>query len=901
MKKAIGSGIGSVALFSCAIAPAAMAACSDPAPASGVTVTCSGTGIAPVAAQPGSTNVTVNIDNTATSSFTRAVNRIGISVEAGSNITNSGQLVLTGGGGTGTFRGAVLLGSGDGNQITNAAGASLTTTGASNDGMAVDGSGNTLTNHGTISTSGPSAYGITAPWGAVSTGQHDNTIINTGTVTTTGSSARALSVVGSNGTVTNSGTLESSGAGSQTVFLQGNNARLVNSGTISASGAVGVRSPDAVVSNTVSSSFTATIENQAGGRIISQNGFGIRTLNGNTTLTNAGLVESGVGTAIGMGNGNNTLILQTGSVINGSADGGNGNNTLTLQGTGTAANAFLNFGTLHMQGSLWNWTGSGTFNQVYVDSGTLNVASTLDAPVNVAAGTTLGGYGTVTGAVANNGTIAVANALPALAASGNGTFTINGALTNAGLVQLGGAGVGNRLNIGSYVGQNGALALNTYLGGDGAPSDQLVINGGTATGSTRLQINNVGGPGAETVANGIQVVLAANGATTSPSAFMLAGPVKAGAYQYHLVHGGITPGTADNWYLRNSVPSVDGVVDPPDPAIGTPPLPEPPPAGEDPIVTYRPEVPVYAALPGVARQLGIQQLGTFHDRQGAQSLLTQDGALPAAWARAWGGHDTLTQRGDANPQFKGDIFGAQAGQDIYARTGDNGHRDRFGLFAGFARATGDVNGFALGMQGLDAGHLAVNAYSLGAYWTHIGPGGWYTDVVLMGSTLDAKPRSRDGIGDTTHGRAITGSVEAGLPIPLGGNVELEPQAQLVWQRLSFNDLDDGISTVGFNRGNTFLGRAGLRLLGRYESARVSWQPYVRLNLLRTFGDNDRTTFGGDTVLGANVGQTAGKLDLGVAAQLGKSTSLYAAASGLTNLGGERQRSVSGSVGVRWAW
>ena len=88
MKKAIGGASG-VMLMSCALAPAAMAACSDPAPASGVTVTCSGTGIAPVAAQPGSTNVTVNIDNTATSSFTRAVNRIGISVEAGSTITLS--------------------------------------------------------------------------------------------------------------------------------------------------------------------------------------------------------------------------------------------------------------------------------------------------------------------------------------------------------------------------------------------------------------------------------------------------------------------------------------------------------------------------------------------------------------------------------------------------------------------------------------------------------------------------------------------------------------------------------------------------------------------------------------------------------------------------------------------
>lgn len=901
MKKAIGSGVGGIVLLSWAIAPPATAACSDPAPASGVTVTCSGAGIAPVAAQAGSTGVTVNIDASASSSFTRAVNPVGISVDTGSAITNNGQLTLTGGGGSGGSRGAVLLGTGNGNSLTNAAGAGITTTGAFNDGMAANGSGNTLTNNGSISTAGPNAYGISAAWGQTNLGQLDNTIINTGTVTTSGSNARAASILGGNGTINNSGTLSSTGAAGQTVYFQGNNGHLINTGSILASGAVGGVTPDAVVSNTVGSSFTALIENRAGGRIISQNGAGIRTLNGNTTLINAGLVESGVGTAIRMGNGNNTLILQTGSVINGSADGGAGANTVTLQGSGTATNLFLNFQTLTMQGAAWTWNGSGGFSQAQVQSGALNVSGTLDAPTQVSAGAVLGGYGTVNGAVVNQGTVAVANALPALAGGASGAFTINGALTNAGLVQIGGAGAGNRLNVTSYAGQNGTLALNTYLAGDGAHSDRLVINGGTASGSTGLRITNVGGPGQATAANGIQVVEAANGATTAPSAFMLSGPVKAGAYQYYLVHGGVTPGTAENWYLRNTVPSEDGVTDPPDPAIGTPPLPEPPAAGEDPIVLYRPEVPVYAALPGVARQLGIQQLATFHDRQGEQSRLTQDGALPAAWARAWGGHDTLSQRGDASPQFKGTLFGMQAGQDVYARASDSGQRDRFGLFAGFARAVGDVNGYALGRAGLDAGSLAVNAYSVGGYWTHIGPGGWYTDTVLMGSALDAKPRSRDGIGATTHGRAITGSIEAGLPIPLGGNVELEPQAQLVWQRVSFNDLDDGISTVAFSRGNTFLGRAGVRLLGRFESSGTSWQPYVRLNLLRSFGSDDRLTFGGETVLGASVGQTAGKVDLGVAAQVGKTTSLYAAASGLANLGGARQRSLAGSVGVRWAW
>ena len=212
----------------------------------------------------------------------------------------------------------MLLGVNNGNQITNANGASITTSGAYNDGMAANGSGNTLTNRGSITTSGPNAYGMTAAWGQTNVGQSNNTLINSGTVTTSGSNARAASILGGNGTINNSGTLSTSGANSPTAYLQGNNDQLINSGTITASGA----GSDAVFSNTAGSSFVATIQNLAGGSIISQNGSGIRTLNGSSTITNAGLVQSGIGTAITMGNGNNTLILQTGSVINGAADGG---------------------------------------------------------------------------------------------------------------------------------------------------------------------------------------------------------------------------------------------------------------------------------------------------------------------------------------------------------------------------------------------------------------------------------------------------------------------------------------------------------------------------------------------------------------------------------------------------
>ncbi len=75
----------------------------------------------------------------------------------------------------------------------------------------------------------------------------------------------------------------------------------------------------------------------------------------------------------------------------------------------------------------------------------------------------------------------------------------------------------------NYRGTGGILAINTFLGSDNSPSDQLVINGGTGTGLTGIRVTNAGGPGALTLADGIRVVDAIAGATTDPGAFVLDG------------------------------------------------------------------------------------------------------------------------------------------------------------------------------------------------------------------------------------------------------------------------------------------------------------------------------------------------------------------------------------------
>lgn len=80
-------------------------------------------------------------------------------------------------------------------------------------------------------------------------------------------------------------------AGCRPSICRGNNDTLINSGTIQTTGtATSGGSVDAVVSNTLGSSFTVTITNQTGGRVISNTGIGVRSTNGATTNSNAGLI-----------------------------------------------------------------------------------------------------------------------------------------------------------------------------------------------------------------------------------------------------------------------------------------------------------------------------------------------------------------------------------------------------------------------------------------------------------------------------------------------------------------------------------------------------------------------------------------------------------------------------------
>lgn len=134
---------------------------------------------------------------------------------------------------------------------------------------------------------------------------------------------------------------------------------------------------------------------------------------------------------------------------------------------------------------------------------------------------------------------------------------------NAGLVTLQDGVAGDVLGItaggapgaagaGAYRSEGGALALDVVLDDGSGGSDILVLDNARtgAGGATRLLVTQVGGIGAQTIGDGIRVISV--GGASDPDAFVLGGPVIAGAYQYDLFEGNLA-GSDESWYLRSRV------------------------------------------------------------------------------------------------------------------------------------------------------------------------------------------------------------------------------------------------------------------------------------------------------------------------------------------------------------
>ncbi|MDM0058036.1 autotransporter outer membrane beta-barrel domain-containing protein [Variovorax fucosicus] len=622
-------------------------------------------------------------------------------------------------------------------------------------------------------------------------------------------------------------------------------------------------------------------------------GLSTQTTTGNTTINNSGLIA---GTAAGVSlSGGPAQLENAGTIRNLSGTP----SALAIRGTGGATtinNTGLVTGTV-LLGDMGNsFTNAGTWN---TSGGTSDFGAGTNAIVNAAGGTII---------AAQNASVAETT-----------TFARLASFTNRGTLTMADGAVGDRTIVaGNYFSAGGTLRMDVDT--QALKSDLLVLNGGAATGSTAIVLNNIGTTGAMTTGNGIELVDTINGATTSPAAFRLGTRVAAGAYEYLLYRGGntATGGNADdqNFYLRSTLE----VVAPTDPTSPTdsanpagPTTPKPPVVA---VPNYRNEVFVDMAVPSMASSFGLAMLGTLDDRRGdtaspSPSAAAQDKpAGSAGWGRAFGefgrvNRGTFSSNG---PSYDFNLAGFQTGLDLWQQSGANGARDAAGIYVGAGRIDSDVNNSVAG--GL-AGRTKLDGYSLGAYWTHFSPQGWYTDTVLQGTRYDPiSASSLQGQTLKSTGSGLLASLEGGYRLNLGDDWSLTPQAQLIYQRISLKDGADAYGRIGYDASNMGYARIGAKLsktasFGEAAGAqRITF--WARANIWHGFGGDAATTFtnlaGGNAVtLKTNLGDTWANLGVGVTTQISRNVSAFVLGDYNVSVGRGKSHGMSVKAGFTARW
>ena len=328
------------------------------------------------------------------------------------------------------------------------------------------------------------------------------------------------------GSLTNSGTLTNNGSFVDTGLLTNNGSivgnvalsatsTLVNTGSISVASGAAVTVTDGVASITNKGLIQAT----------GTDGVGVLfTGSASGVVDNFGTIAGGSGTAVKFAGGTNTLIIESGGVLSGLADGSAGTNTLVFEGTGSLTNAqILGFQTVQFANSSGSVDSASTVNNASV-TGTLANAGTLTGTLTVATGATLtnGGIVNTTTASTNSGNLA-----------NSGTLANSSTLTNAG--QLANSGALNNTGTLDNTGSLTNTGTITTTGGMFATSGSFT-NAGAVSGDT----NGIVGSGA--IANsgtiigtaGTGIVLTGAGTVTNAAG----GLIQGGQYGVQVASGG---------------------------------------------------------------------------------------------------------------------------------------------------------------------------------------------------------------------------------------------------------------------------------------------------------------------------------------------------------------------------
>ncbi|EGE8681647.1 autotransporter adhesin Ag43, partial [Escherichia coli] len=485
-----------------------------------------------------------------------------------------------------------------------------------------------------------------------------------------------------------------------------------------------------------------TVENGKADGVVLESGGRLDVLESHSAQNT--LVDDGGTLAVSAGGKATSVTITSGGALiadsGATVEGTNASGKFSIDGTSGQASGLL----LENGGSFTVNAGGQAGNTTVGHRGTLTLAAggSLSGRTQLSKGASMVLNGDVvsTGDIVNAGEIRFDNQTTPNAALSRAVAKSNSPVTF------------HKLTTTNLTGQGGTINMRVRLDGSNA-SDQLVINGGQATGKTWLAFTNVGNSnlGVATTGQGIRVVDAQNGATTEEGAFALSRPLQAGAFNYTLNRD-----SDEDWYLRSEN-------------------------------AYRAEVPLYTSMLTQAMDYDRILAGSRSHQTGVNGennsvrLSIQGGHL---------GHDNNggIARG-ATPESSGSYGFVRLEGDLL-RTEVAGMSLTTGVYGAAGHSSVDVKDD----DGSRAGTVRDDAGSLGGYLNlvHTSSGLW-ADIVAQGTRHSMKASS-DNNDFRARGWGWLGSLETGLPFSITDNLMLEPQLQYTWQGLS---LDDGQDNAGY--------------------------------------------------------------------------------------------------------
>ncbi|WP_392561285.1 autotransporter outer membrane beta-barrel domain-containing protein [Orbus sturtevantii] len=354
------------------------------------------------------------------------------------------------------------------------------------------------------------------------------------------------------------------------------------------------------------------------------------------------------------------------------------------------------------------------------------------------------------------------------------------------------------------------------------------------------------------------------------------------------------------------------------------------PGGSQPIIPIDPNVPGTNLMPLANLNAEYNIIGSLHQRVSEQQTMAWDDCSTCQinhnkgqiWGRLIGNYGEIKGI-EKRLEYKSKLWGVQFGYDIRVNNNqDNNSRSHSGVMLSYAKDNlkfydAHYIGFNTNLGTYyehrnKTGQGQADIFNLGSYYTYYDKNSSYLDLVGNLIYIRNKYSPIDSSNNHNHGYGIGLSIEVGRPYALtnnglyNGDWLLEPQAQLIYQYLKYNDMTINIGKdiiVEQQNQQALRGRVGLRLAYNTGTGKLKTQTiYSIANIIHDFKGGKGVKFGSSSLeYPDNV--TAGELGLGAQWPLGDTSYVYFDTRYYHTLGGSKETSkkYTGTIGYKYHW